>query len=114
MKNTFLILIFLFPVIALSQDKNDSKDNVRFRMVITNHTFSKVSNESERNIETVLIDDRNFSKPLIEFNLSKSYSLGFTEKDPRLFKLIENKDLDQTTLQPEPLLDFKWQLKKSN
>ena len=114
MKNTFLILIFLFPVIAFGQDKTNSKDNVQFEVVVTNHTFSKASNESERNIETVLIDDRNYSKPLIELDLSKSYSLGFTEKDTRFFKLIENKDSDEKTLQPEPMLDFKWQLKKSN
>ena len=114
MKNIFLILIFLVPVIALGQDKTNGKNNIQFEMVITNYTFSKASKESERNIEMVLIDDRNFSKPLIEFDLSKSYSLGFTEKDTRLFKLIENKNLDEKALQPGPLLDFRWQLKKSN
>ena len=114
MKNTIVILIFLVPVIALGQDKTYSKSDVQSEMVIADYSFSKASKKSERNIETVLIDDRNFSKPLIDFDLSKSYSLSFTEKDTRLFKFIESNDLDEETLQPEPLLDFKWQLKKSN
>lgn len=110
MKNTFLILIFLVPVIALGQDKIYSKKDVQPEMVIADYSFSKTSKKSVRNIETVLIDDRNFSKPLIDFDLSKSFSLSFTEKDTRLFNFIESKDLDEKALQPEPLLDFKWQL----
>ena len=72
MKNTFLILICLVPFIALGQNKTHSKNDVQSEIVVANYSFSKATKESQRNIETVLIDDRNFSKPLIDFDLSKS------------------------------------------
>ncbi|WP_324721337.1 hypothetical protein [Salinimicrobium sp. HB62] len=109
MKKSFLILIFLVPAIALGQDKTYSKSDVT---VIAAHPLSKASNELERNTELILLDDRNFSKPLIEFDLNKSYSLDFTQRDTRLFKFLGYRPLDEKVFMLEPLLDLKWQLKK--
>ncbi len=114
MKRTFFTLIILVPIIAFGQDKTYSKNDLQFETVIANYTLIKPSNESERNIETVLIDDRNFSKSLIDFNWDKSYSLSFPEKSARLSKFIDYKDLNEEIFELESFLYFEWKLRKSN
>ncbi|MCC8358923.1 hypothetical protein [Salinimicrobium sediminilitoris] len=114
MKKTLFTFIVFVPIIAFGQDKTYSKKDLQTETVIANYTLLKPSNESERNIETVLIDDRNFSKSLIDFNLDKSYSLSFTEKSARLSKFIDDKDSNEEILELEPFLYFEWKLRKSN
>ena len=114
MKKTLFTFIILVPIIAFGQDKTYSKDDLQYETVIANNILLKPSNGSERNIETVLIDDRNFSKSLINFNLDKSYSLSFPKKSTRLSRFIDNKDSNEEILKLEPFLYFEWKLRKSN
>ena len=113
MKNALLILIFLSPIIALGQDKNFSKNDLQSETIITDHPILKLSQDSEKNLETVLIDDRNFSKSLIQFDFDKSHSLSITEKNSGLFKFLNNNDQNERLLESEPLLDLKWRFNKS-
>ena len=113
MKNILLILIILAPVIALGQDKDYNKNDFQSETVITNHPILKFSYDSEKNLETVLIDDRNFSKSLIQFDFDKSHSLSFTENNSRLFRFIDNNDQNEKLLESEPSLDLKWRFNKS-
>ncbi len=113
MKNTLLILLILSPIIVLGQDKNYSKKDFQSKTVIMNHPILKLSQDSEKNLETVLIDDRNFFKSLIQFDLDKSHSLTFTDKNSRLFESIENNDQNKRLLESEPSLDLKWRFNKS-
>ena len=76
MKNTLLILLILAPIIALGQDKNYSKNDFQSKTTIINHPILKHSQDSEKNLETVLIDDRKFLKSLIQFDFDKSHSLS--------------------------------------
>lgn len=113
MKNALLILLILSPIIALSQDKNYNKNDFQSETAIANHPILKLSQDSEKNLETVLIDDRNFSKSLIQFDLHKSHSLSFSDKNSRLFKIIDDNDQNEKLLESEPSLDFKWRFNKS-
>ena len=113
MKNALLILMFLWPIIALGQNKNFSENDLQFDTIITNHPILKLLQDSEKNLETVLIDDRKFSKSLIQFDYDKSYSLSLTNKNTKLFKFIDNNDQNKRLLESEPSLDLKWSLKKS-
>ncbi len=113
MKNTLLILLILSPIIALGQDKNYSKNDFQPETVITNHPILKLSQDSEKNLETVLIDDRNFSKSFIQIDFDKPHSLSFTDKNPRLFKFIDNNDQNERLLESEPSLYLKWRFNKS-
>jgi hypothetical protein len=114
MKNTLLILIFLAPIIALGQEKNYSKNDLQSKTRITNHPILNHLQDSEKNLETVLIDDRKFSKSLVQFDFDKSYSLSFTDNKTNLFKFIDNNDQNKRLLESEPYLDLKWRFKQTN
>ncbi|MDX1602363.1 MAG: hypothetical protein R3209_04795, partial [Salinimicrobium sediminis] len=114
MKKIFFIVIIFLPVLAFGQDRSLTKNTFQSQTELQNHPLLRISADSERNMETILVDDRNFSKSLINFNFVKSYNLSFTEKNTRLFKIIEEKKSVEGSLELEPLLELKWQFLRLN
>lgn len=114
MKKIFFIVIIFLPVLAFGQERSLTKNTFQSETELQNHPLLRISADSERNMETILVDDRNFSKSLINFNFVKSYNLSFTEKNTRLFKIIEEKKSVEGSLELEPLLELKWQFLRLN
>ena len=101
------------PLLVLGQDKVSGVDHLSTETELEKHLLWKTFHPLQGHVETTLIDDRNYSRSLINFDLDKSYNLSFTAKNKRLFEYI-NKNSDERLLESEPIMDFKWPLKKSN
>ena len=113
MKKTFFILMLILPVIAWSQDKNPGTNESGPDTELEKHPLWKASLDSERNMETILVDDRNFSWSFINFDFKKAHNLSLAGKTAGLFKFNISEDQDASPLELEPFLEFNWQLKRS-
>ena len=113
MKNTFFILLVFLPFFVLGQDKKVATDSSPNENAGEKRPFWEALNGLEGNIETTLIDDRNFYRSLINFNFKKPHSLSFTAKNKEKTKLLYDQELDHQLFDVEPFLDFIWKFRKS-
>ncbi|NJY61549.1 hypothetical protein HC174_02100 [Salinimicrobium sp. CDJ15-81-2] len=114
MRNSIGIILVFLPLTLLGQDKNLATDFSLIAQEFEKHLFQKVLNDPEGNMEMTLIDDRNFYRSLINFDLERSYSLSFTAKDQKLFKFIDNQEITKKAFDFEPLWEFNGRLLKSS
>ncbi len=113
MRNTIFIVLIFLPLITLGQDKNVATDSSPTGNTSGIPLLWNTSIDSEGNIETTLIDDRNFYRSFINFNLKRSHSLSFTATTNSLFKMMNDQELEEELFDVEPSFDIKWKFKKS-
>ncbi len=114
MKKIIFFCVIFMPLLVLGQDEISSVNHLSTETDLEKHLLWKISNDSQGHVGTTLIDDRNYYKSSINFALNESYSLSFKAKNKSLFKSIDNKYSDERLLESEPVLEFKWQFRKSN
>lgn len=114
MRNSICMLLVSLPLIVMGQDKNLATDFSRIAQESENNLFQTVINDPEGNMEMTLIDDRNFYRSLINFDLKRSHSLLFTATDKKLFKFIDNQEINKKAFDFEPLWEFNGRSIKSS
>lgn len=113
MRNTIFIVLIFLPLITLGQDRKAATDPSPTENTSGIPLLWNTSIDSEGNIETTLIDDRNFYRSFINFNLKRSHSLSFTATTNSLFKMINDQELEEELFDVEPSFDIKWKFRKS-
>lgn len=108
MKNILFLMMIFLPFIALGQGEISSVHHMSTETEPEKHPLWKSFIDSEGHLATTLIDDRNYYKSLINYDLNKPYNLSSTAKNKRFFKLSEGKDSDEKLLESVPFLDFRW------
>ena len=105
MKKVVFVLIIFLPVLTFGQENSCIKSDLQQEKELQDYPLYNLAADSERNMEIILIDDRNFSKPLVTFDFDKTYNLSFTEKKKSLFKF---NDVEGAT-EVDPIKSWEWQ-----
>jgi hypothetical protein len=116
MKRNLILILTLMPFLALGQS-NFYNNIFGDRFLTTEYGFEKnlilrTSNDLERHLETTLINDIKYYKPVLNLDLDKSYGLSLTIKTDRIINIIDDHELDEMLFKVRPLKNYKWQFRK--
>lgn len=116
MKNTIIIILLLIPFLVIGQnDPNAKVFGEKFSSKeggFDKQLISKSLNDSERNLETTLINDTRLDKKtILNFDAFTSKNMSLTIIDGNLTKLIDEQILDKMLLDVKPFMDYKSQFR---
>ena len=106
MRSTIFIMMILLPALVVSQEKISGQEHLSAEMQMEHQVLHQASGHTDTKIGTTLIDDRNFYKSVLGFELKKSLSLSHTAHSNRLMKVLGKNNTYKSSLKIDPVFEY--------
>lgn len=99
-------MMILLPALVVSQEKISGQEHLSAEMQMEYQVLHQTSGHTDTKIATTLIDDRNFYKSVLGFELNKFLSLSHTAHSNRLMKVLGKNNTYKSSLKIDPVFEY--------